>query len=200
MMGALVRLVIRGILLLLLVAGALSAYHLYRSGHLPLVERAIEDATVVGSVKAAIALHKDLSRRELHVSADEGTVKLSGRVQSLEEKEAASELASHVAGVENVENDLTVDPDERAEPSDREEKSLGKRLDDFALLAKIRAALHLDRELRKLELGVSVSAGTVSLSGSVPSEELRERILVRVESVEGVRNVDDRLAVSTEGS
>ncbi|HSF14499.1 MAG TPA: BON domain-containing protein [Vicinamibacteria bacterium] len=200
MMGALARLILRGVLFLLLAAAALSVYHLYRSGHLPLVERAIEDATVMGSVKAAIALHQDLSRRELHVSADEGTVRLSGRVRSLEEKEAASELAGHVAGVAKVENELTVDPAERSEPSGREEKSLGKRLDDFALLAKIRAALHLDRELRKLDLDVSVSAGTVSLSGSVPSEELRQRILVRVESVEGVRNVDDRLEISTEGS
>ncbi len=73
------------------------------------------------------------------------------------------------------------------------DRSLGERLDDAALLAKIRTALHLDKEVRKLVVDVRVSSGQVILRGEIPSEVLMERIRTRVASVRGVEGLEDEL-------
>lgn len=199
MIGALFRLVFRGIVLVVLAACAFGVYHLYRSGQLPLVEKAISETALVGSVKAALAIHRDLSQRELAVSVEGSTVQLRGVVATDEEKLAAAEIAGAVEGVDEVVNDLDVDPERAASrPETAEAKTIGERLDDVALLAKIRAALHLDREVRKLDIDVSVSSGAVALSGTVPTEELHDHVIDRVSSVGGVITVSaDALKIAS---
>jgi osmotically-inducible protein OsmY len=196
MIRALFRMLFRGVLFVVLAAAALGVYHLYRTGRLPMVERAFEDTALRGAVAAAFAIHRDLSRRDITVSADGGTVELSGRVGSEEEKAAAEELAGSVEGVTEVANRLEVDDDLSARSE--ETPSLGDKLDDVALLAKVRTALHLDREARRLELDVAVSSGTVVLKGVVPTEALAERIRTRVRSVGGVSELDDQLVLAPE--
>ena len=187
------RLVFRVVSLVLVLGIGFVVYHLYRSGQLPYIQRAIEDTAVTGSVKTAFAVHRDLANRPIGITTVGGVVTLSGEVASKEEQESAEELAANVAGVVSVENRLAVDADlgeVEAEPSP---KSLGQQLDDAALLTKIRTALHLDREARKIDVDIQVSAGRVVLRGEVPSEELAERIRTRVASVGGVESLDDEL-------
>lgn len=196
MIRALFRMLFRGVLFVVLAGAALGVYHLYRTGRLPMIERAFEDTALKGSVKAAFAIHRDLSRRDITVSARRGTVELSGAVGSDEERAAAAELAGSVEGVTEVTNRLEVD--EELSARSEEAPSLGDKLDDVALLAKVRTALHLDREARRLELDVAVSSGIVVLKGVVPSEALAERIRTRVQSVDGVSGLDDQLVLATE--
>ena len=66
-------------------------------------------------------------------------------------------------------------------------------------MTKIRTALHLDREARKIDVDIQVSAGRVVLRGEVPSEELAERIRTRVASVGGVESLHDELELEVEG-
>jgi len=192
------KLIFRAISLVLLIAVAYVIYHLYESGQLPYIQRAVEDTAVTGSVKAAFAVHRDLSDRPIEIETAAGVVTLSGTVASDEERDSAEELATNVEGVVSVENRLGVDAavaDIVARPSTR---SLGQRLDDAALLTKIRTALHLDREARKIDVHIQVSGGRVVLSGEVPSEELAERIRTRVASVGGVESLDDELELPPE--
>jgi osmotically-inducible protein OsmY len=190
---ALLRTFFRGLLVLFLVALAGTLYYLYQSGRLPYVQEAVEDATLVASVKAACALNRDLAGRAIRVEARSGNVTLRGMVASDSEKAAAGSIAENVAGVRSVENLLSIDP---ALPGPSESsRSLGEAIDDAALLAKVRAALRLDRETKDLPIAVSVRDGTVTLEGRVPSEELRKRLVERVGSVSGVEKVDDRMRV-----
>lgn len=185
--------VARAVSLVLILGLVYVIYHLYTSGQLPYIQRAVEDTAVTASVKAAFALHRDLSRRPVGIETDDGVVTLSGTVVSEEERSSAEELATNVEGVAEVANRLRVDAavaDDGAEPPP---KSLGRRLDDAALLTKIRTALHLDREARKIDVDIQVSEGRVVLRGEVPSEELAERIRTRVASVGGVESLDDEL-------
>ena len=46
------------------------------------------------------------------------------------------------------------------------------------------------------ELAIAADRGRITLRGSVPSREVRERAVQLVRAVEGVRAVDDRLAVA----
>ena len=196
MIRALFRTLFRGVLLLALVAAGLGVYYLYRTGRLPKIEQAVEDAALKGSVKAAFAIHRVLSRRAIGVSAHGGEIVLTGGVASAEESTAATELAASVDGVASVTNQLEVRP-ELAGPAE-ETRSLGDKLDDVALLAKVRTALHLDREARKLDLDVSVASGTVVLRGTVPTEEMGDRIRARIRNVEGVAGLEDQLVLEPE--
>ncbi len=191
MLRALLRTFFKGILALFLVAIAGSLYYLYRSGRLPYVQEAVEDAAVVASVKAAYALNRDLAERAIRVEARSGNVVLLGTVGAESEKARAASIAQSVEGVRSVENLLEIDPG--LTPASESHRSLGEAIDDTALLAKVRAALRLDRETRPLPLEVSVRGGTVVLEGRVPSEDLRRRVLERVAGVSGVEKVDDRM-------
>ena len=187
------RLAFRVVSLVLLLGIAFVVYHLYTSGQLPYIQRAVEDTAVTGSVKAAFAVHRDLQNRPIEIETDRGVVLLSGEVASKEERESAEELAANVEGVEGVENRLAVDATLGDIENDSPPKSFGQRLDDAALLTKIRTALHLDREARKIDVEIQVSAGRVVLRGAVPNKELADRIRNRVASVAGVESLDDEL-------
>ncbi|HEY7697229.1 MAG TPA: BON domain-containing protein [Vicinamibacteria bacterium] len=191
MIHALFRLLFRGLLALVLLAGAAFVYYLYRSGSLPYVQEAVEDAAVVASVKAAFALNRDLAERTIRVEARAGNVILHGKVAAESEKKTAYSIAESVEGVRSVENLLEVDADLGSKSGSG--RSFGEAIDDTALLAKVRAALRLDRETKELSLEVSVRDGTVVLEGLVPSQELRRRVVARVASVSGVEKVEDRM-------
>jgi len=186
------RMVFRAITLVILAGTAFVLYHLYDSGQLPVLKRLIEDTAVTASVRAGFAIHRDLADRPIDVSTTGNVVTLSGRVASEEEKAEAEAIAATIEGVDEIANHLEIEPG--LEDTDGEtRKSFGERLDDAALLAKIRTALHLDREVRKLDVDIRVSSGQVILRGEIPSEALMERIRTRVASVRGVKRLEDEL-------
>lgn len=190
MLRALVRTFFKGILVLLLLAIGAALVILYRSGRLPYVQEAVEDAAVAASVKAAFALHRDLASRTIRVEARSGSVTLRGTVGAESEKSEAAAIAESVEGVRSIENLLEIG----AAPEIPASRSLGETIDDAALLAKVRAALQLDKETKPLAIEVSVRGGTVVLEGRVPEEGLRRRAVERVARVSGVEKVDDRLS------
>ncbi len=191
MLRALFRMFFKGVLVLLLLAVGAAVYVYYRTGRLPYIQRVVEDAAMIASVKAAIALHRDLASRAIRVEARSGSVILRGTVGVEEEKMQAASIAESVDGVRSVENLLEVSA-ALSPPS--ASRSIGEALDDAAVLAKVKAALSLDRQTKELEIEVSVRSGTVVLEGKVPSDELRSRVLERVAGVVGIEQVDDRLA------
>lgn len=193
MLRALFRAFFRGVIALVLLAAAASVYLLYRGGYFPAVRKAVEDTTIVGSVKAAYAVHRDLARRAIRVEADSGRVALSGEVATEKERAEAEDLALGVDGVVAVENGLEVQPGLATAVEDS--RSLGEQLDDVALLAKIRTALRLDRQTKPLDLEVEVREGVVHLRGRVPDDELRLRVIDRVRAVSGVETIEETLEV-----
>jgi osmotically-inducible protein OsmY len=64
---------------------------------------------------------------------------------------------------------------------------------DIEIETKIRRALRQDAQLRPLNLGVQMSGGVASLSGPVPTAELKQRAIAIAQRIDGV------LAVSGKG-
>ncbi|MFQ5792243.1 MAG: BON domain-containing protein [Acidobacteriota bacterium] len=189
---------IRALFYLLILAGlAWGAFQLLEKGELPVVGEAFDDAKLLASVKAALALHRDLSHRPISVGARGGVVTLTGEVAGASEKRGAEDVAASVEGVQRVENLIAVNADLAPSEADKG-RSLGQRLDDAALLAKVKAALALHRELSKLDVKVSVQKGTVYLEGEVRDPQQAELARDWVLSLGGVSGVEDRLRVSGE--
>lgn len=69
---------------------------------------AINDAAITTKVKAAIFAEPGLKTLQISVDTVKGVVTLSGSVDSKQSSQRAKELASAVAGVNDVENRLAV--------------------------------------------------------------------------------------------
>ena len=68
----------------------------------------LDDATITAKVKAAFAEDKWVKGRDISVRTDHGVVDLTGKVNSKDESNRATDLATKVTGVQAVHNNLTV--------------------------------------------------------------------------------------------
>lgn len=177
------------VLLFLILWGA---YRYYENQELPIVGGSIDDAATLASVKAALVLHRDLASRPISVRTRKGVVTLTGEVASDAEKKEAEGVAASVVGIEHIENLMAVNPDLiREEVS--EERSLGQKLDDVSLAAKVRAALALHKDLKGLDITVKARDGAIHLEGTVETPEQAETATGRAAAVAGVEEVESRL-------
>jgi osmotically-inducible protein OsmY len=99
-----------------------------------------------------------------------------------------------VDGVDEVENLLEVSSDLESEQAGSE-RSLGQKLDDAALGAKVRGAFALHRELKNLDLGIRARDGTIYLEGEVESSAQAETARRWAITVGGVDRVESFLRV-----
>lgn len=67
--------------------------------------------------------------------------------------------------------------------------------DDTAITAKVKAAMLTEPGLKSLEINVDTKNATVTLTGQVASDSLRDRAKQIAMSTEGVKNVIDNLNV-----
>ena len=69
--------------------------------------------------------------------------------------------------------------------------------DDTAITAKVKAAILAEPGLKSLQINVDTKEATVTLSGNVDSDMMRDRAKQITMSTEGVKNVVDNLTVKT---
>jgi osmotically-inducible protein OsmY len=126
------------------------------------------------SVEEALQAYSPLrtSRAEISVTANNGTVTLSGYVPSSSIKGMATILANSVANVNEVENDLIADPE---------------------LDRRVALALAGDDRTRSLAIRVRSKLGYVQLQGQVPSKEAMEIALEVAREVEGPKEIANAL-------
>jgi osmotically-inducible protein OsmY len=67
--------------------------------------------------------------------------------------------------------------------------------DDTAITAKVKAALVAEPGLKSTDISVDTKDATVTLSGTVASNELRDRAKQIASSTSGVKNVVDNMVV-----
>lgn len=68
--------------------------------------RVIDDSVITGKVKSALIADSTTKAYQIEVETYQGTVQLSGFVDSAEARRRAVEVAGNVEGVKNVKNSL----------------------------------------------------------------------------------------------
>lgn len=68
----------------------------------------VKDASVTASVKTQLLANTDTDGLDIHVKTSDGTVTLSGQVDSDAQSDLAENVAENASGVEDVENNLSV--------------------------------------------------------------------------------------------
>ena len=75
----------------------------------------------------------------------------------------------------------------------------GKAIDDTAITAAVKAGILAEPGLKVLKIDVNTKDGRVMLTGSADSAENVQRATQVATAVQGVKSVDNRLAVSSKG-
>ena len=168
---------------------------------LAVTEERISDDGITARVQSKFFLDERLTARVIDVETKDGVVTLSGNVGGPTEKQAALSLARSVDGVRDVQDQLTMEqgiagPDARSGAGTESEGPMG----DEWTTTRIQSDYFLDDEVKKGRVQVQVSDGVVTLTGSVPSAQARERAESTARNTPGVKEVRNQLAVgSVEG-
>lgn len=112
---------------------------------------------------------------EVNVTVNNGLVRLSGSVDSWQEKNLTETVIAGVKGVENIENMIQVTP------------AVGRSAGDIK--AEIKSNLMYDSQIRDNRINVEVDSSTVSLSGTVGSVAEKQRAIENC-YVTGVNDVN----------
>ena len=176
----------------------------------------MNDAWITTQIHAKFFLDPDIKGRDINVDTTAGVVTLRGEVHSAAEHNQALAKARETDGVKRVVDKLVVTPGDRpitAEirdkaaaslPRDKEQAKaqartaadrVGKEISDTWITTQVEAMYFLDREVKGMQISVSTKGGIVTLAGAVDSDTARQKAIADARSIEGVKQVVDKLSV-----
>ncbi len=146
----------------------------------------VDDTVTTASVKSALLADPDVKSLDLQVETRKGRVQLSGYVDNAAQIDRALAVVRGVSGVSEVENGLSVKGGEA---------TMGSRIDDTAVTARVKTALLADDDIKSLDISVLTVEGSVQLTGFVNSAAQVQRAEALAASTEGARSVKNGLTV-----
>src|SRR5262245_32807765 len=135
-------------------------------------------------IQANLQNDRDLANNRNDVRVSDGVATLKGTVDSEAERSRAVTLAG-IAGIRIVDDQLKV-----------ESSDLTTAVKDSSITTKIKTQFFANTDLRRAAISVSTNNGVVTLTGTVPSAELRDLAVDLARHTGGVLRVDKQLNVS----
>lgn len=143
--------------------------------------------TVIKTKTADLYLQKDVDLFEaVSISVNDGSVLLTGNIETFEKKLLATQLAWEVNGVREVINEVSV----------AEGKGIKDIAKDLAAAAELRAKLITDGDVSSLNYTIDVVNGTVYLSGIARSDAEREKVITHARGLRYAKKVVDYTVLS----
>lgn len=143
--------------------------------------------TVIKTKTADLYLQTDIDLFEaISVSVNDGSVLLTGNIETFEKKLLATQLAWEVNGVREVINEVSV----------AEGKGIKDIAKDLAAAAELRAKLITDGDVSSLNYTIDVVNGTVYLSGIARTDEEREKVISHARGLRYAKKVIDYTVLS----
>ena len=143
-----------------------------------------EDSGVTSVIEASLEASDRVKARQVEVQTREGTVFLTGVVDTEEARREAGRIAWRTEGVSGVVNDLTVG-----------ERTVGSWVDDVMISSKVKSQLQVSARVEAGDIDVSSSQGVVTLIGRVKSAAIKSEAERIARGVVGVTNVNNELLV-----
>ncbi|WP_018982420.1 BON domain-containing protein [Salinimonas chungwhensis] len=152
------------------------------------------DAWIDGKVEATLLFNGKLNTLDINTDVKNGTVILTGKVNSEVDKRLATELAQSIEGVDAVDNRLSV-----VSPEDYEGKwdTFTDDMKDAKIVTVIKARLMLESELSAGDISVDVHQGVVTLSGTVRTPSERDLAVAIAKNTDDVSDVKSELSVDS---
>ena len=121
-------------------------------------------------------------------SVSNGSVLMTGKLDTQDQKILATRLAWEIKGVKEVINEIQLVSD----------KSIKTKAKDLAASAQLRAALIGDQEISSLNYSIDVVNGIVYLSGVAANEKERERVITHAQALRFAKKVVNYIILSTD--
>jgi len=142
------------------------------------------DSRTEAALKNSYTFQHYLKDDDITVKSAKGVVTLKGTVSEEYHKSLAAETASSMPGVIQVDNELSVRPDQ---PEARS---------DAWITLKVKGALALHRNVSALATEVTTDNGAVTLTGKAGSEAEKQLATEYAKDVEGVKSVRNQITVT----
>jgi osmotically-inducible protein OsmY len=171
----------------------------------------MNDAWITSQIHAKFFLDPDIKGLNINVDTTRGVVTLRGEVHSAAAHKQALGKAKSTQGVTQVIDKLSVAPGERPATAGLRDKAVaalprraevktaahrvGKEISDTWITTQVQAMYFLDRDVKGMQIGVATNGGIVTLSGTVHSNAVRQKALADARSIEGVKQVVDKLTI-----
>jgi hyperosmotically inducible protein len=148
--------------------------------------REVTDAWLTLQTKLALLADERVRSADVHVTTQEGVIKLRGKVATESEQQAAGEIAGTIEGAQEVNNQLTVVPQAERNTVDRQ---------DHQIVTDVKRAIRKEASLKKADIDVRAEKGIVTLTGKAPSLATSVRASETARRVSGVRAVRNELTL-----
>ncbi len=146
----------------------------------------IDDTVVTTRVKAALIQDPAIKSFGFKVDTHKGEVQLSGFVDNQAQVDRVVEVTRAVEGVRSVDNKVSVKEGAT---------TVGNKVDDGIVTAKVKAALLADASVKSFDIAVVTRKGEVQMSGFVDNQNQIDRALEIARGIEGVRSVGNEMSV-----
>ncbi|MDO9243433.1 MAG: BON domain-containing protein, partial [Rhodocyclaceae bacterium] len=146
----------------------------------------IDDTVITASVRSALLADPDVKSFDLKVETRKGEVMLSGFVDNQMQIDRAIMVARGVSGVTNIDNKMSLKG---------AATTVGNKIDDGIVTARVKAALLADANVKSLDIAVVTRKGEVQLSGFVDNQSQIEHVLAVARGIEGVSSVSNEMSL-----
>lgn len=161
-------------------------------------QQAIKDGWITMKVFSQFVPEDVLEGSNIDVDTEKGVVTLSGTVPTAAARTRALAVARTTDGVKSVVDKMTVGPAEKvidATMPRETGRSAGRTITDGWVKAKIHSQFIGEAPLEDSDIDIDITAGAVTLNGTVKSEAGRARALAIAKATAGVKSVKDNLKI-----
>jgi len=148
----------------------------------------VNDAAIVTKIKDRFIQSNFSLVTAADVSVNDGSVLMTGKVKTPEEKVQATRIAWEIKGVREVVNELQVS----------DTSSLKDLAKDLAASATLRGKLIADGDILSLNFNIDVVNGTIYLSGIAADAAEMNRVVAHAQEVRFTRKVVNYIMRSTD--
>jgi hyperosmotically inducible protein len=146
----------------------------------------IDDSVVTTRVKTALLDNSDIKSFDLKVETRKGEVMLSGFVDNQSQIDRAMAITLGISGVKSVDNKVSLKGSST---------SIGNKIDDSVITAKLKTALLADTTVKSADIAVVTLKGEVQLSGFVNNQGQIDRAQEVARGIEGVSSVSNDMKI-----
>jgi osmotically-inducible protein OsmY len=150
------------------------------------------DAWIDGKAEATLLFNGNLDSFDINTDVEQGTVLLTGKVNSEIDRELAEELILGIDGVESVHNELVV------MQANNGDESVTSTFTDAKISTVVKSRLLFNSEISGTDIDVNVENQVVTLDGDVSSDAAKQLAMNIAKNTEDVKDVKNMLIVETE--
>ncbi|WAJ70542.1 BON domain-containing protein [Catenovulum adriaticum] len=155
-------------------------------------ENEAKDAWIDGKAESTLLLNTNLNSFDINTDVKDGRVTLTGRVDSEIDKALAEELVENLEGVEDIDNEITVqsESDVKDEPNE-----MLSSLKDSKVASVVKTRLLMESEVSGTDIDVDSKNGVVILQGEVDTKAEQDLAIAIAKNTNDVKEVIDNIEI-----